>query len=162
MRISLQLGYFAGVTVAIMLSAGCSSTSTGALGSAGAPTDNGATTQSESLRAATRVSVLPARLQNLLRPSVLSRTSFSHAGTCPSAPVAFVSDVSNGVVYEIDSSGSVCATLAGFNGRPEGLATDKSGNLYVATTDANDIVELAPPYTGSPITVYADPDGYPS
>ncbi len=162
MRISLRLGYFAGASAAIMLCAGCSSATTAAPGSAGAPTDNGATTQSVGLRAAaTSVSVLPARLQKLVRPGHFLGRGFGHAGTCPSAPVAFVSDGNNNVVYEIDGSGSVCATLTGFNG-PQGLSTDKSGDLYVANTDASDIVEIAPPYTGSPVNVYADPNGFPS
>jgi hypothetical protein len=86
-------------------------------------------------------------------------THIGLAGSCPSAPVGFISDFNNSEVYELDRNGNTCATLTGFT-NPQGMSTDKSGNLWVANTDAENILEINPS-NGNVIATYNDAGQYP-
>jgi hypothetical protein len=95
-----------------------------------------------------------------------SRSQPSHGSSTPA--VAFVSpaikaagtkrffsDYIHNAVYIYGASGprdTRIATLTGFMS-PSGLATDTSGNLYVANEGAANILVYAPPYTGTPTTL---------
>ncbi len=70
----------------------------------------------------------------------------------------FFSDYIRNAVY-IFAHGNRVATLKGFT-NPSGLATDASGNLYVANEGAANILEYAFPYTGTPTTLN-DPGQFP-
>ncbi len=85
-------------------------------------------------------------------------SAYGRAGTCPSAPVAFVSDEWNNVVYELDTTGDVCATLTGFNG-PTGISVDARGNLYVANGAGRNSVEVQSS-TGALVDTFNDPNIY--
>jgi hypothetical protein len=114
---------------------------------------------------------------NVLPPSMQARvniapipTAFGAVGGCPKQQVVFppqvefVSDFNNNAIYELDTTGVLCATLNGFSG-PEGLSdsehTDrKRGHLYVANTGASNVLEINET-TGAVINTYADPNEYP-
>ncbi len=158
MRIPSQLGYVLGGAAALAVLAGCSGAGTGTSPSL-LGTSGGSGTQSVA-RATTKVTnVLPASMQSRVRTTP-STGHIGKAGSCPSAPVGFISDINTNQVYEIDSTGTVCATLTGFS-EPQGMATDKSGNLYVANTTASNILEIQPS-SGNVIATYSDPGEYPT
>ncbi len=106
--------------------------------------------------------VLPPRVQPLLwgGRSPIRRSAVWQRSRTPSGGAAFVSDYNNNAVYVLNASGTVTATLTGFT-NPEGLATDSAGDLYVANTGAQNVVELAPPYTGPPLATFNDSGEYP-
>ncbi len=69
------------------------------------------------------------------------------------------SDFTQTVVYILNAAGTITSTLTGF-GFPNGMAVDHSGNLYVADTGSDHVLEFAPPYTGTPMTIH-DPNQNP-
>jgi hypothetical protein len=101
-----------------------------------------------------RTAIPPSRLQPV-------RTQFTpvRAFVSPAIKRAgikrFVSDYVHNAVYIYGAAGTRdtrIATLSGFT-NPSGLATDASGNLYVANEGAANILVFAPPYTGAPTTL---------
>ncbi len=80
-------------------------------------------------------------------------------GACGSS-LMFISDFTENEVY-IYSAGKMCGSITGLS-NPQGLTVDAKGDLYVANTGASNVLEYAPPYTGSPIKTIADPNFYPT
>jgi sugar lactone lactonase YvrE len=100
------------------------------------------------------------------RLKVESRLEFS--GPAPDVPVwanrsqysrfpLVVTNSNDNLLRSIDSTGavSIVSTSAPL-GRPEGIAADAMGNLYVAAMDANMIVRVAPDGTTTPIATGLD------
>jgi hypothetical protein len=103
-------------------------------------------------------SVLAPRLQHLARPTFGFHV-IQKVGSCNTAITGFIADYGSNSVYELSQSGAVCATLTGFS-NPQGASTDKSGNLYVANTGAENIVEVSSS-TGNITATYNDAGQYP-
>jgi hypothetical protein len=106
--------------------------------------------------------VLPSRMQSRVHARgvpAINNGLFNKAGSCPSAPVGFISDYEENEIFELDTAGTVCATLTGYS-NPQGLSTDSAGNLWVANTGASDILEVNPS-TGAVTATYQDPGEFP-
>ena len=72
-----------------------------------------------------------------------------------------VSDFINSDINVYDDSGTLQATLTSGLANPQGMATDRMGNLYVANSGEQNILIWAAGFGGPPIAI-ADPDGVPS
>ncbi|MBV9718312.1 MAG: hypothetical protein JOZ77_03275 [Candidatus Eremiobacteraeota bacterium] len=70
----------------------------------------------------------------------------------------FISGSNPSAVYVLNSKGDIVSTLTDDLNVPQGLAVDRSGDLYVANLGAPNILVFAPPYTGTP-TVISDEAG---
>src|SRR5580700_3137730 len=46
--------------------------------------------------------------------------------------------------------------------QPQGITTDKNGDLYVANTNSSNVLVYAPPYTGAPKMTINDPHEFPA
>jgi hypothetical protein len=71
-----------------------------------------------------------------------------------------VSDAGTNTVDIYNESGALQATLTGFS-EPQGMTSDRAGNIYIADTANGQIQIWAPPYSGPP-TLLADPGQYPA
>ena len=71
-----------------------------------------------------------------------------------------VSDAGTNTVDIFNESGTLEATLTGFS-EPQGMTSDRLGNIYIADTANGQIQIWAPPYSGPP-TLLADPGQYPA
>jgi hypothetical protein len=71
-----------------------------------------------------------------------------------------VSDAGTNTVNIYDESGTLQATLTGFS-EPQGMTSDRLGNIYIADTANGQIQVWAPPYSGPP-TLIADPGQFPA
>lgn len=71
-----------------------------------------------------------------------------------------VSDAGTNTVDIYNESGTLEATLTGFS-EPQGMTSDRAGNIYIADTANGQIQIWAPPYSGPP-TLLADPGQYPA
>jgi hypothetical protein len=72
-----------------------------------------------------------------------------------------VSDFINSDINVYDDSGTLQATLTDSVSHPQGMATDRMGNLYVANSGDENILIWAAGFGGPPIAI-ADPDGEPA
>lgn len=72
-----------------------------------------------------------------------------------------ISDFGNNDINIYDEAGTIQATLTGDPLNPQGMATDRLGNLYVANTGAGNILVYAPPFTNPP-TVWSDAGQFPA
>ncbi len=88
------------------------------------------------------------------------RGFFSQAALAPGGAMAFVSDSNHEVVYIVSAQGATTAVLTGF-ATPAGMSVDQRGNLYVANGIASNVLDLAPPYNGTP-AVISDPGQNPT
>ncbi len=169
MRIPSQIGYVLSGSAALAILAGCSGGSTGTTSSTLPQTTgrNGAATQAVSRHTLPSASGLPASFAQLVHMGS-PRGFITPALKAPGGAMGFISDYNNSVVYVLNTAGQVTATLTGF-ASPDGMATDKSGNLYVTNQGTNSVLVLAPPYTSVtktlsdpgeiPIGVAVDPSG---
>ena len=71
-----------------------------------------------------------------------------------------VSDSGTDTVNIYNESGTLEATLTGFF-EPQGMTSDRAGNIYIADTEDEQIQVWAPPYSGPP-TLIADPGQFPA
>jgi hypothetical protein len=71
-----------------------------------------------------------------------------------------VSDAGADTVDIFNESGTLEATLTGFS-EPQGMTSDRAGNIYIADTENAQIQVWAPPYSGPP-TLIADPGQFPA
>lgn len=65
----------------------------------------------------------------------------------------FISGSFPNSVYVLNSKGHIVSTLTQGLDVPQGLATDRSGNLYVANAGAGNVLLFKPPYDGTPTTI---------
>ena len=73
------------------------------------------------------------------------------------AGLVFVSDTYKSVdIYDQATGHTKVGEVTGLH-RPQGIATDTAGNIYVANTGDSDVLEYAPPYTRSAILTLTDP-----
>jgi hypothetical protein len=73
----------------------------------------------------------------------------------------FLSGSLPNAVYVLNPKGAIVATVTQGLNDPQGLATDRAGNLYVANIAANNILEFTPPYTGAPTVISGEAGGSP-
>lgn len=104
----------------------------------------------------THVSRVPIQKSNVKVHPFVNHKFF--ATGVPSTVV--VSDSGTNTVNIYDESGTLQATLTGFE-EPQGMTSDRMGNIYIADTEDGQIQIWAPPYSGPP-TLLADPGQFPA
>ena len=147
MSVPLRPTYVLSGAAAVALLAGCSQ-------SAGIPGSQQLISQSETQRigaAADHRNAIPPRSCNRIRRDVQPVKAFFSPAIKVAGAKRFISDFVRNTVY-IYAHRNRIAALKGFT-NPSGLATDGSGNLYVANEGAANILVYAPPYTGAPTTL---------
>lgn len=79
-------------------------------------------------------------------------------------PLIFVSDAADGVIDIYPQAGKSQKMVGQITGltEPQGITTDKEGNLYVANTNSSDVLVYAPPYTGAPKMTIRDTGEFPA
>ncbi len=87
----------------------------------------------------------PAPLHTARRPP----RGFMSPAVAAAGQKSFFSDANNGAVLIYNAAGTLVGTVTGF-GSPEGLATDKTGRLYVTDEAYSQVDVFAPPYNGTP------------
>ncbi len=102
---------------------------------------------------------------SVLRPGITPIYTTSH-GTDFAEPDAkssgniIVSDAGANIVDVLTTAGKPVATISANLSEPQGLATDKTGNLYIANTGASDIIVYKSDYKTVSATL-SDPGQYP-
>lgn len=159
MRIPTQAGFLS-ATVMLALLAGCSGGGSQPLTPAAAiqaPTSGGLTgdAMAHSFVGLSH-SVLAPGVREVSNP--LRGGGF--VGPDAATAVMAVSDAGANTVNLYSATHKLVATLTGFS-QPQGLASDKAANLYVANTTASNILVYAKGYKGTPKTI-SDPNQYPA
>jgi hypothetical protein len=112
-----------------------------------------------------------ARTDNSLLPPGIARITHEPIATksfmdprAAGKPLIFVSDAANGVVDIYPQAGKNQKMVGQITGltQPQGITTDKAGDVYVANTNSSNVLEYAPPYTGAPKMTINDPHGFPA
>jgi|SRR5271169_2162432 len=123
------------------------------------------------------LALLAGCLQSVAQQEVRHQTSVARPGVTPHERVAVhpflnakavkgtlsmivVSDAADNVVNVYNNSGTLIGQLNGFF-EPQGLASDRAGNLYVADT-ANSRIQIYAKGFTSPPTTLSDPGQYPA
>jgi hypothetical protein len=152
-----------GASAALAMLAGCSG---GNSSTAFSPGGAGVTGQSVQRQIAST-----GRADNSLLPPTIARISHEPVATAsfmdPSAigtSLIFVSDAANGVIDIYPLAGKNQKMVGQITGltQPQGITTDKNGNLYVANTNRSNVLVYAPPYTGAPKMTISDPNDFPA
>ncbi len=108
---------------------------------------------------------------NSVLPPSIARVSHEPIATAsfmdPSAvdkPLIFVSDAADGVVNIYPQAGKHQKMVGQITGltQPQGITTDKNGDLYVANTNSSNVLVYAPPYTGAPNMTISDTHEFPA
>jgi hypothetical protein len=96
-----------------------------------------------------------------LAPHAGAARSWMKAGVTSATNLLYVSNASNVTVYDYNNGQNVTqvGTLTGFSS-PQGMCTDKSGNVWIADYDTRTMFEYAHGGT-SPITKITPKEGYP-
>ncbi|MGA2761092.1 MAG: hypothetical protein ABSF08_12340, partial [Candidatus Cybelea sp.] len=112
-----------------------------------------------------------ARADNSLLAPDIARISHEPVATAsfmdPKAagkPLTFVSDAADGVVDIYPQAGKNQKSIGQITGltQPQGITTDKNGDLYVANTNSSNVLVYAPPYTGAPKMTIGDSGEFPA
>jgi hypothetical protein len=76
----------------------------------------------------------------------------------------FVSDAANGVIDIYTKAGKNQKSVGQITGltEPQGITTDKNGDLYVANTNSSNVLVYAPPYTAQPTLTITDAGEFPA
>ena len=79
-------------------------------------------------------------------------------------PLIFVSDAADGVIDIYPQAGKNQKMVGQITGltQPQGIATDKNGDLYVANTNSSNVLVYAPPYTAAPKMTITDAGEFPA
>jgi hypothetical protein len=151
-----------GASVALAMLAGCAG---GNSPVALSPSASGAGGQSVQRHVAS------TGINNSLLPPNVARISNTPTATAsfmdPDAagkPLIFVSDAADGVIDIYAQAGKNQKRAGQITGlkEPQGITTDKNRDLYVANTNASNVLVYAPPYTGKPILTITDAGEYPA
>jgi hypothetical protein len=162
MSISRAIHVALGASVALAMLAGCAGGNSTAALSPNAPAVGGQSVQRQ---------VTPAARSNSVLPPNIARISHNPVATAsfmdPDAggkPLIFVSDAADGVVDIYAQAGKNQKSVGQITGltEPQGMTTDKKGDLYVANTNSSNVLVYAPPYTGKPALTITDTREYPA
>jgi hypothetical protein len=152
-----------GASATLAMLAGCSA---GNLSAAFSPGGSGAAGQS-----AQRQIAFNGHSDNSLLPPTIARISHEPVTTAsfmdPTAagkPLIFVSDAADGVIDIYPQAGKNKKMVGQITGltQPQGITTDRKGDLYVANTNSSDVLVYAPPYTGAPKMTISDAHEFPA
>jgi DNA-binding beta-propeller fold protein YncE len=152
-----------GASATLALLAGCSGGNSSAVFSPGGPSVGGQSAQRQIASA--------GRIDNSLLPPAIARISHEPIATAsyidPRAigtSLIFVSDAANGVIDIYPLAGKNQKMVGQITGltQPQGITTDKNGNLYVANTNSSNVLVYAPPYTGAPKMTISEPREFPA
>jgi hypothetical protein len=112
-----------------------------------------------------------ARADNSLLAPTIARISREPIATAsfmdPAAkgkPLIFVSDAADGVIDIYPQAGKnqkMAGQITGLT-QPQGITTDKNGDLYIANTNSSNVLVYAPPYTGAPKMTIRDAGEFPA
>jgi hypothetical protein len=152
-----------GLSATLAMLAGCAGANSPATLSPGAPVITGQSAQRQfATSGPTDNSLLPASVARISHKPIAT-ASFMDSNAVRK-PLIFVSDAANGVVDIYPQAGKNQKMVGQITGltQPQGIATDKSGDLYVANTNSSDVLEYAPPYTGAPKMTISDPHEFPA
>lgn len=157
MRLTMRLGSLAATAASLALVAGC----------AGGGSQIPSSTQSVHQPAhAVQTLSIQQRHSNIVTlngvvPAVQRHVKSHFVAGKPITSAVFVSDYGNNDVNIFNFPAKQLVGTIGGLSNPQGMYTDKSGNLYVANTGASNIETYAAPYNGSPTTLQ-DPGMYPT
>jgi hypothetical protein len=152
-----------GASATLAVLAGCSGGSSPAAFSPGGPGVGGQSAQRQIASA--------GRTDNSLLAPTIARVSHAPVATAsfmdPGAagkPLIFVSDAADGVIDIYPQSGKNQKMVGQITGltQPQGITTDKKGDLYVANTNSSNVLVYAPPYTGKPKMTISDSTEFPA
>jgi DNA-binding beta-propeller fold protein YncE len=152
-----------GASATLALLAGCSGGNSSAVFSPGGPSVGGQSAQ--------RQIASTGRTDNSLLPPTIARISHEPIATAsfmdPRAigkSLIFVSDAADGVIDIYPQAGKNQKMVGQITGltQPQGITTDKNGNLYVANTNSSNVLVYAPPYTGAPKMTIIDNHEFPA
>jgi len=107
-------------------------------------------------------SLLPANVARILHEPVATASFMDPRAA--SKPLLFISDAADGVIDIYPQAGKNQKMVGQITGltQPQGITTDKEGNLYVANTNSSNVLVYAPPYTGKPMLTIPDPGEFPA
>jgi hypothetical protein len=162
MKMPPSAKYVLGVTAAVALLAGCSGGSTSQLAPATGSSATGATKVMQNGKVVS-TSVLNPKVKRHGSIPVL-HTHAIKPNCCANTKTLFVSDSGENTVqtYEYPSGsyiGQLAAPPEGFE-EPQGLCSDKMGDVYIANTEEFTIDEYS--HSGTFLQALSDPDGYPA
>jgi hypothetical protein len=152
-----------GASAALAMLAGCSG---GTPPAASSPSTPGFAGQSAQRQFATTDrtdnSLLPPNIARITHEPIATKSFMDPRAV--GKPLIFVSDAANDVVDIYPQAGKNQKMVGQITGltQPQGLTTDKAGDLYVANTNSSNVLEYAPPYTGAPKMTINDPHGFPA
>jgi hypothetical protein len=153
--------YILGVAAAAALLAGCSSGATSSLAPSGAPVVGGASKLMHNGHVLT-TSILDPKVA--IRKSDLSKSHPLHGKIDSRTKTFWISDSGDNVVqvYSYPSGsymGALAAPPEGFS-EPQGMCSDKNGNVFIANTENSKIDEYAP--SGTFTQALSDPGEFPA
>ena len=107
-------------------------------------------------------SLLAPTIARISRQAVATRSFIDRRAA--GKPLIFVSDAADGVIDIYPQAGKKEKMVGQITGltEPQGITTDKNGNLYVANTNSSNVLVYAPPYTGAPKMTISDPHEFPA
>jgi hypothetical protein len=152
-----------GTSATLAMLAGCSGGSSPANFTPSGPRAGGASVQ--------RQIASTGRTDNSLLAPTVARISHKPVTTAsfmdPRAagkPLIFVSDAANGVIDIYPQAGKNQKMVGQITGltQPQGITTDKKGDLYVANTNSSNVLVYAPPYTGAPKMTISETHEFPA
>ena len=162
MSISRAIPVALGASVALAMLAGCAGGNSTAALSPSAPAVGGQSVQRQIAPAARSNSVLPPNVARISH-SPVATASFMDPDAA-GKPLIFVSDAADGVVDIYNQAGKNQKSVGQITGlkEPQGITTDKQGDLYVADTNSSEVLVYAPPYTGKPMLTITDTREFPA
>jgi hypothetical protein len=152
-----------GASATLAMLAGCSGGSSPTQFSPGGPGAGG-----QSVR---RQVASTGRTDNSLLSPTIARISHEPIATASfmdrravGKSLIFVSDAADGVVDIYPQAGKNQKMVGQITGltQPQGITTDKKGDLYVANTNSSNVLVYAPPYTGAPKMTISDAHEFPA
>jgi hypothetical protein len=151
-----------GATAALAMLAGCAGGNSTAALSPSAPAAGGQSVQRQLASAAPNNSLLPPSVTRRSNKPVTTAT-FIDADAAGKSLI-FVADAADGVIDIYAQAGKNQKSVGQITGltEPQGITTDKKGDLYVANTNSSNVLVYAPPYTGKPELTITDAREFPA